>query len=383
MASDGLFLVGLVIGAGAGAWAASALATRKEDQENLKLHKQLQADIQRNKITFDTKELFHKELEKQFINGYAKGRKWLVFLVAELSKEIDEYIANRLSSKKPPAFVAAEEVKKAKQEKRLWKEKAKTYEYQLLTLREYFPFIADYEDAIYDENFDLKNETSDEALANSDQVLRFLSKDEYTKLPASERNQLALTRYLNGKLSPQAIGRLYERYVGYRYEVKGWTVEYHGIEKGLEDLGMDLICTSGNQILIIQAKCWAEHKPIRERHVFQLYGTTQLLKLQKKFATIPNAQFKMQLVTSSKLSDVAQNAAENLGILIWSGLKLDKNFPLIKCNINSKTKEKIYHLPFDQQYENTKISKVQGEFFALTCADAEKAGFRRAFRFTG
>ncbi len=56
---------------------------------------------------------------------------------------------------------------------------------------------------------------------------------------------------------------------------------------------------------------------------------------------------------------------------------------MIKCNINQSTKEKIYHLPFDQQYDRTKITAECGEFYATTVAEAEKKGFRRAFRFAG
>src|SRR5689334_16515750 len=81
---------------------------------------------------------------------------------------------------------------------------------------------------------------------------------------------------LNRILNPTAIGRLYERYLGYLYERDGWNVEYHGIVQGYEDLGRDLICTSGNRILIVQAKCWSQEKLIHEKHIFQLFGTTQL-----------------------------------------------------------------------------------------------------------
>jgi hypothetical protein len=39
-------------------------------------------------------------------------------------------------------------------------------------------------------------------------------------------------------------------------------------------------------------------------------------------------------------------------------------------------------LPFDQQYDTAKIENV-GEFYAWTVKDAEKAGFRRAFKWHG
>jgi len=41
---------------------------------------------------------------------------------------------------------------------------------------------------------------------------------------------------------------------------------------------------------------------------------------------------------------------------------------------------KIYHLPFDQQYDRTKIISDKGEKYVYTVAEAEKAGFRRAWR---
>ena len=56
-------------------------------------------------------------------------------------------------------------------------------------------------------------------------------------------------------------------------------------------------------------------------------------------------------------------------------------FPRIKCNINSSN-EKIYHLPMDQQYDNVVI-KNAGEQYAFTVLEAEKAGFRRAYRWNG
>ena len=55
-------------------------------------------------------------------------------------------------------------------------------------------------------------------------------------------------------------------------------------------------------------------------------------------------------------------------------------FPRIKCNISQRSGEKIYHLPFDQQYDKTLIETNKGECYALTVAEAEEKGFRRALR---
>lgn len=42
--------------------------------------------------------------------------------------------------------------------------------------------------------------------------------------------------------------------------------------------------------------------------------------------------------------------------------------------------ERIYHLPFDQQYDRTKIIPALGECYVRTVSEAESLGFRRAFR---
>lgn len=59
--------------------------------------------------------------------------------------------------------------------------------------------------------------------------------------------------------------------------------------------------------------------------------------------------------------------------------------PCTKCNLGRDENgeiTKIYHLPFDQQYDSAKINK-KGEFYAMTVAEAEAAGFRRAFKWFG
>jgi hypothetical protein len=56
------------------------------------------------------------------------------------------------------------------------------------------------------------------------------------------------------------------------------------------------------------------------------------------------------------------------------------DYPLVKCNISTHDGTRIYHLPFDQQYDQTKINPVKGEKYAYTVAEAERAGFRRAWK---
>ena len=380
-----------VLAAGAYGWFSDKSRKLKEDKFNVNLRRKLYEDksaaeqlLQARTRELDARQAHLANLRNEFDAGFLRGRAWLAKFVAEADRALDDSIAEALRSKKHPAYKAAEEVAQARAEKRQLKERAKFLEYQLLSLKEYFPFLEEYEDILLDESVPLASGGANVgALEDSDPVLRFVPKTDYERMPEAQRNQLALDRYLSGGLSPAAIGRLYERYLGYLYENDGWTVEYHGIVKGLEDLGRDLICRRGNAIEIVQAKCWSTAKTIHEKHIFQLFGSTQLFLMdankQDLFASTVTARF----VTSTTLSPVASQAAGWLKIEVEQLKPLNKTFPMIKCNINQATKDKIYHLPFDQQYDRTKILPGLGEMYVSTAAEAEKRGFRRAFRFSG
>ena len=163
-------------------------------------------------------------------------------------------------------------------------------------------------------------------------------------------------------------------FIGYEYEKQGYKVTYCGITEKLNDKGRDLIAQKDNEILIIQCKNWSKYKEIHENHICQLYGTTIQFNIEN------NSLFKATpvFVTSASLSDTARKFAKYLGIKVIENKKFEE-FPRIKCNINGK--EKIYHLPFDQQYDRTIIGDRKGEFFAWNVDEATKKGFRRAKKY--
>src|SRR3989339_881822 len=72
---------------------------------------------------------------------------------------------------------------------------------------------------------------------------------------------------------------------------------------------------------------------------------------------------------------------KELNIQLEENHHFNIEYPAIKCNIGRTSGEKIYHLPFDQQYDKTKIEPHKGEFYCQTVKEAEDAGFRRAFRY--
>ena len=212
----------------------------------------------------------------------------------------------------------------------------------------------------------------------NDPVYLFLNKIEWNKLSIDERNQLALDRYLNPKRkkSRWQIGIDYERYVGYYYEQQGCSVKYHGALKVKEDLGIDLVCTKGNTTFAIQCKRLSHIKeiPVRENVIAQIFGAS------KYYGLVNNIQnIQPIIITTYKLSDEAKEFAKFLKVGVLEDFKI-KQYPTIKCNISNKTGEKIYHLPFDQQYDSIIIEKEKDECYTFTVKEAVDKGFRRAYK---
>ena len=324
-----------------------------------------------------------QELKKTAnLKGNKKVRTWYGTLYAEVESLLDNYRAKYLKYKKHPSKKGSEVVKEVKKEKRELNKQLKVLEYEIKTYEQYFPIIEDFKDYILEDDSFLITETGDIAQDRDyDPVQKFLKPEEYKKLSTEKKNQLALDRYLEKKHTKLEIGRFYERYIGYLYEKDGWTVKWFGIIEGFDDLGRDLICTKGKEIHIVQTKNWSRFKIIREKYLYQHFATTIHYELQNKINT---KKFKVIPVFYSTIdySPMAKQVSKALKIDIQTE-KMSKNYPMIKCNVNPRTKEKIYHLPFDQQYDKIIIGNNPGELYVKTVKEAEKKGFRRAFRYMG
>ena len=186
------------------------------------------------------------------------------------------------------------------------------------------------------------------------------------------RAQRELNEYLQRSLSPEEIGKLYERYIGYLYENMGYEVEYCGALNGYKDLGRDLVAKKEDQIVIVQAKCWAKNKLIQAKHIFQLYGTKiHFRRITKEKPRSVRAVF----YTTASFSDDALEVARVLGVELRKR-KLDRSYPMIKCAVGING-EKVYYLPFDPEYDRLRIDPQRGDFFARTVKEAAAKGFRR------
>lgn len=304
---------------------------------------------------------------------------WLAKLRAEAYEVADgKYIDYLLSKSRPATQTAAEISKIIHGELRQARLTIKQLEYQLHFLESIFPWLEDYKEVPPLEAFSYEQRAADEVAQDEDSQSRYrtyISQKEWFDLSESDRYQLILDRYITRKKSNWEIGIEYERYIGYLCEQQGYKVIYNGARNGLEDMGRDLILQGSENTILLQCKRWADYKAVHENHVFQLAGSVFEYQHQHPTETVIGV-----LVTSTALSDIALRCAGYLGIKVFENIPFQE-YPRIKCNIG-KGGQKIYHLPVDQQYD-TAIIDNPGEFYATTVAEAEAAGFRRAYRWHG
>lgn len=301
---------------------------------------------------------------------------WLANQFAELEKRMDN---EKVDAIKSFAKKSKDIVKQIKDEKKELVIKSKLLENTLLAYEYLFPWLEEFKTISVKDALQYVSTAS-----NSDEyessLRKWLSPEEYSRLSDTQKNQLALERYQSRNKTDWEIGIEYERYIGYLYETNGYNVRYIGATEGVNDMGRDLIAEKDNTIYIIQCKRWSTEKQIHEKHIFQLFGTTYILNLKKtKKKYIP------VFYTTTHLSDVAEKCAIGLDIEVHQNFEY-KDFPLIKCNVGKDENgnfTKIYHLPFDQQYDRVSIGSLDGECYVSSVSEAEEKGFRRAYRWHG
>ncbi|KPJ55356.1 hypothetical protein AMJ47_00590 [Parcubacteria bacterium DG_72] len=335
----------------------------------------------------EEREKWKRKLEerKQAIEQIAKekseGFPWLAKAFADYFyfKNLEE--ANYLETKPHPARKSAEKVREIARKRREVEKQFRIVKYLLHYYENLFPWLVDFRgedlDDLIKQILEKPKKGGEYEIEGYDPARKWLTKGEYEKLPQAEKFQLALDRYWSKKKSRWEIGRDYERYVGYLYETDKYNVYYQGIVEGLADLGRDVIATKDDKVDVIQCKYWSQHKVIHEKHICQFKGTVLKYVIEN-----PDKKVFGRFFTSTKLSDTAKKFAKALEIDFIEDFKL-KPYPSIKCNVSRKNNEKIYHLPFDQQYDRTIIEQERNECYVKTVPEAEKLGYRRAFRWQG
>jgi len=91
-----------------------------------------------------------------------------------------------------------------------------------------------------------------------------------------------------------------------------------------------------------------------------------------------NQNLQAIICTTTDLSETTLEVVEFLGDAMKHRQEpLEKNYPMIKCNINRKNGERLYHLPFDPAYDTIIIGNVKGERYVETVVEAGSLGFSR------
>lgn len=332
----------------------------------------------------------------QLAREKTQGFPWLAQAYADYFGIRDSKMASYLEDRPHPAPKAAEEHRQIAKERREAEKAARIADHLLQYCRFLAPWLDEYIgmeaeelDIIIKEihaSWEKREEEFDE------EVKRQVGPKKYEGLTPNEKLQKKLDWYWGkSNKSNWQIGRDYERYIGYLYEQKGWNVYYHG-KKGYEDLGRDLICKKVNVVEIIQCKYWAREKIIHEKHIYYLFGTTVEYFLENfggqenlQLALFPNLVQKRnvtpKLIITIEVSPKAAQVAKVLGVVIEK-IPFER-YPSVKCNVSRRTEEKIYHLPFDQQYDTTLIEEERLERYVETVEEAEALGFRHAYRWKG
>ena len=332
-----------------------------------KANSDLTCDISQLKRANSNLAIENEDLQK-IIYTPSQSSPWLAERIAEYYHMRDEEKINAI----PRRTTKKEEMKRLAKEKRDILRECNELRSQLSYLFYMFPWMDEYITIP-----PLAGSVTDStAEAEYENLKEYLSPIEYSKLSLQEKYQLALDRYESKKMTKWEIGIQYERYVGYVYEQHGFAVEYRGALDGCNDMGRDIIAKKDCKVYVIQCKRWSQFKTIHENHIFQLYGSSVLYQIDH-----PKETVLPLFVTTTALSDRANTIAKILGIVVRQDLEL-KKYPKIKCNIG-KGGEKIYHLPFDQQYDRVVINKSKGECYCMTVAEAESLGFRRAHEWHG
>lgn len=322
---------------------------------------------------------FDAMMRERFLGFPWLAQAWADYKELEFARE-----SASLAVKKWPAPGAAARVRELGQLAAGAERRARYAEYLLAYYETLFPFLVEFREEEASDSPEADDaRTGDELVADGeiDPARRWLTADEYRKLPDRRKYQLALDRYWSKRKSRWEIGRDYERYIGYKYESSGYAVRYQGIIEGFADFGRDLVATRAGTAEIVQCKYWSQRRTIHEKHVFQLLGTALAYKIEH-----PSVSVSATFVTSTRLSDQAREFAAQFPAIMPFDVRESEpmeTYPCIKCNVSRRGGERIYHLPFDQQYDNVLIEQERGECYVTTVGEAEALGFRRARRWLG
>ena len=162
--------------------------------------------------------------------------------------------------------------------------------------------------------------------------------------------------------TPWQVGRDFERYVGFRYEERGYKVTYNGITEHEEDYGVDLFCVSEARVLAVQCKNWKD--PVMWREVAMIAGASLAAARSAGWlSAIP------VLLTTGPLPTETIQYANRANVVVRR--VVPREYPVIKCKRSSN----YFHLPWHSNYDRTKLISDQGDRRVFRVEEAVLDGF--------
>ncbi len=243
---------------------------KKYDKLKPKLHS---LDVYKRELESKESQLkSQQEHADTIIKEKSQGFPWLAQAFADYFHLQDLKQAEYLEHKSHPAPKAAERVREIASRRRIAEQLYRVLNYKLEYYENLFPWLVDFTgedvDDLIVQIIEKSGKGAKELEEPEDAAKKLLTEAEYNRMSTVAKYQLALDRYWQKKKSKWEIGRDYERYIGYLYETTSHSVYYQGIIEGLQDLGRDLIATSGDKTEVIQCKIGHNKEPFTKSTFF-------------------------------------------------------------------------------------------------------------------
>ena len=136
----------------------------------------------------------------------------------------------------------------------------------------------------------------------------------------------------NGGNIQRLKGALYESYIGFLYENKGYKVEYNGIIKNGADGGIDLICRDGNCTILVQCKNYANAQNFSSKSIVNYYNACKDYKKDHETEQV-FANFWISVKINVNNSEI-QNLLHH-GLKIHDGFRIPKNIQIVQRQIST------------------------------------------------
>lgn len=183
-------------------------ATENEQQFAIRA-KEIETKQQAAELRLQEKQQAIELIAKQKAVGFP----WLANAYADFYHLEEMKIAGALETKSHPAYSAAKKVREVAQRRREAERAGRIYKYQIEFYENMFPWLEDLKsEEIEDELIRIRSGNLADS-TEEDPVKKWLTPEEYARLPVAEKNQIALDRYWKKKKNKWEIGRDYERYV--------------------------------------------------------------------------------------------------------------------------------------------------------------------------